>query len=308
MSMPGALIIKEGAIMARAIWKGNISFGLVNIPISLYPAENRSDLHFKLLDRRNGARIRYQRVNEATGEEVPWDEIAKAYEYDDEGYVLLEEEDFKKADVEASQTIEIEDFVDADAVDYVYFDKPYYLVPGKRGEKGYVLMRETLKRLRKVGIARVVIRTKQYLAALIPEGNALVLDLLRYRHEVRDPADFEFPSEDLQAYRISEKELDMAHQLVEAMSTEWNPEKYKDEYRESLMHWIEKKAREGDMATPPEGVPSEERERGAEVIDLMTLLKKSVQEKAGAGGKPKRGKTRSSGKRGSSQERASGDR
>lgn len=278
--------------MARAIWKGNITFGLVNIPISLYPAENRSNLHFRLLDKRNKAHVKYQRVNEATGEEVPYEEVVKAYEYDEGDYVILDDEDFKKADVEASQTVEIEDFVDEDAIDYVFFDKPYYLVPGKKGEKGYVLMRETLRRLRKVGIAKVVIRTRQYLAALIPEGNALILDLLRYDHELRDPSEFQLPSEDLDAYRISQKELQMAEQLVETMTAEWEPAKYKDDYREALMNWIEKKAKEGETATPPAAEAGEEERAGAEVIDMMSLLKKSVQQSAKERGKAKKAKSR----------------
>src|SRR3989339_1380560 len=179
--------------MARPIWKGHITFGLVNIPVTLYSAEKRDELHFKLLDSRNKARVHYERVNEETGEEVPWSEVVKAFEYDKGNYVLVEEEDFKRAAPEATQAVEIQDFVDREDVDYVYYDKPYYLMPGKKGEKGYVLLREILRRTGKVGISKVVIRTRQYLDALLAEGDALVLELLRFDQEVRKPEEFDLP-------------------------------------------------------------------------------------------------------------------
>ncbi len=269
--------------MARSIWKGAISFGLVNVPVGLYAAENRSDLHFTMLDSRNKAHVRYQRVNEVTGEEVPWDTIVKAYEYDDGNFVVVTDEDFKRASVEATQTVEIEDFVDKNAVNYVYFDKPYYLVPGKKGEKGYVLLRETLRRTNKVGIARVVIRSKEHLAALIPEGNALVLDLIRFKQELRDPAEYNLPGENMDDYKVSSKEIDMAEKLVEAMSSEWEPDKYHDEYREKLMSYIEQKMREGKGEEIPEPAPSPEPE--GRVIDMMDLLKQSVEATAQSRGK-----------------------
>jgi len=284
--------------MARPIWKGTISFGLVNVPIALYPAERRSDLQFSMLDSRNKARVKYQRVNEVTGEEVPWDEVVKAYEYEDGDFVIIEDEEFKRVSVEATQTVDIEDFVDEDEVEYVYFDKPYYLVPGKKGEKAYVLMRETLKRTKKVGIAKVVIRAKQYLAALIPEGNALILDLLRYHDEIRDVSEYEFPDKPVEEYNISDKEIDMAERLVETMTSKWEPAKYRDEYRDALMEYIERKAKAGEMAVPaePEPVPAEQK---GEIIDIMDLLKKSVQQKSEQ--RPKRaarGGKRSAGSRG----------
>jgi DNA end-binding protein Ku len=161
--------------MARPIWNGNISFGLVNIPITLFSAEKKSELHFKLLDKRNRSGIRYERVNEDTGEAVPLDQIVKGYEYDPGDYVLLTDEDFKKAAVEATQSIEIADFVDLSSIEYTYFEKPYYVVPGKKADKGYVLLREVLKRTGKVAISKVVIHSRQYLSALIPQENALIL-------------------------------------------------------------------------------------------------------------------------------------
>jgi DNA end-binding protein Ku len=275
-----------GFAMPRPIWKGSISFGLVNIPITLFPAESQSDLHFQMIDSRNHARVRYKRVNEVTEEEVPWSEIVKGYEFEDGNYILLSDEDFKQADREATKTIEIEDFVDLGAIDYAYFDKPYYLVPGKGGEKGYVLLREALRRKGKVGIARVVIRTKEYLAALIPEGDALVLDLLRYHQQLRDLGEYAIPHGDLEAFKVTRKELDLAETLVESMAAEWEPEKYHDEYHDALMAWIEKKAREGKTEALPEEKAEAEAE-GGKVIDMMALLKKSLEAK-GEGARKKK--------------------
>jgi DNA end-binding protein Ku len=279
--------------MPRPIWKGSISFGLVNIPITLLPAEKSSDLHFQMIDSRNHARVRYQRVNEVTGEEVPWDEIVKGYEYEEDNYILLSDEDFKRADQEATKTIEIEDFVDFEAIDHTYFDKPYYLVPGKGGEKGYVLLREALRRTGRAGIARVVIRTKEYLTALVPQGDALILELLRYHHALRSLEEFDIPHGDLKNYKVSERELDLAETLVDSMKAEWQPEKYHDEYRDSLMKWIDKKASEGKVEALPEEKETEEAAEGGKVVDMMALLKRSVEEKGGAERKGGRKKTAS---------------
>lgn len=269
-------------MMARAIWKGHISFGLVNIPVELHTMERRSDLQFRMLDSRNNARVRYERVNEVTGEEVPWDQIVKAYEYEDDEYVVLTDEDFKAAAAEATQTVEIEDFVKRDDIDLAYFDKPYILVPGKKAEKGYVLLRETLKNAGVAGIAQVVIRTKQYLAAVVPNGNALELVLMRYDGELRKPEDFDLPDEKPSEYKIAKKELDMARSLVENMMSNWEPDKYEDEYRQKLLAWIEKKAKADGEITPP--TPEEEPEPAGEIVDFMELLQKSIKSKKG--GKP----------------------
>jgi DNA end-binding protein Ku len=260
----------------RPVWKGQISFGLVNIPITLYSAEKRSELKFRMLDSRNHARVRYERVNEETGEEVPWGEIIKGYEYDDGNYVLLTDEDFQQVKPESSQTIELEQFVDAKAIDYVYFDKPYYLVPGKRSEKGYVLLRETLRRSGKIGIARVVIRSREHLAALLPEGDALVLDLMRYPQELRRPEEFELPRDEISAYKVSDREIKMAEQLVDSMSEEWNPEAFRDDYRERLLEYIDQKVRQPG-AVAARGDDEEAPRPTADVIDLMELLKQSVE-------------------------------
>ncbi len=264
--------------MARPIWKGSISFGLVNIPITLYSAEKKKDLSFKLLDKRTRSQVHYERVSEETKQEVPWDNIVKGYEYSPGNYVVLTEEDFKKAAVEATQTIAITDFVDLASIEYIYFSKPYYVVPGKRAEKGYVLLREIMKRTGKVAIAQVVIRSRQYLAALVPQDNALVLEILRYHHELREPSELSFPAGSLEEHKVSDRELEIAEMLVNSMTSEWNPQKYHDEYRDALMDWIEKKAQAGG-AMPPEEIPVARKEP-AKVIDMMDLLKQSVEQAA----------------------------
>ena len=260
--------------MRRPIWKGTISFGLVTIPVTLESAETSFDLHFRLMDNRNKAGIRYERVNEVTGEEVPWSSIVKGYEFSKDNYVLLDEEDFKHADVRAFETVEIEDFVSRDEVDMVYFEKPYYLVPQKSGQKGYVLLREVLRDSNKMGIARVVIRTRQYIAAIFPYEKALVVHLLRYRQEVRDPADLDLPEGNLKSYRISEREIEMGKQLIDSMTTKWKPEKYHDEYRENLMKWIQKKAKaHGKPVHFEDPVEEKAPEKG---VDMLELLRQSV--------------------------------
>lgn len=258
----------------RPIWKGQISFGLINIPIELYSAEKRSELHFKLLDSRNKAKVRYERINEETGEEVPWNEVVKAYELSKKNYVVLEEEDFQHAAIENTQTFEIEDFVARKSVDCSYFEKPYYLAPLKRGEKGYVLLREVLKKTEKVAIGKVVIRTRQYLAVLMVHDDVLILNLLRFADEIRNPAELNIPKGSIKKYKITAKEFEMADKLVESMTVDWNPEKYRDSYRESLMHWIEKKAKLGRI--PISAKKTAEEGKGAEIIDFMDLLKKSL--------------------------------
>jgi DNA end-binding protein Ku len=274
--------------MARPIWKGNISFGLVNVPITLYSAEQKNELHFKLLDKRTKSAIRYERVSEATGEPIPWEEVVKGYEYESGDYVVLSEEDFQKAAVEATRTIEISDFVTLDSIEYKYFEKPYYVVPAKKAEKGYVLLREILRRSGKVAISKVVIRSRQHLSALIPEGDALMLAILRYYNELRAMSELSFPSGTLEDYKVTEKELQIAGMLVDGMTAQWEPRKYRDEYREALLSWIEEKAKSGGVMPVRRG---EEPERGGKVVDMMDLLKKSVEQvrkerkKAAAGGR-----------------------
>ena len=261
--------------MTRPIWKGSISFGLVNIPISLFAAEKTNEMHFKLLDKRTKSEIRYERINVETGQPVPSDQIVKGYKYHDGDYIVLTEEDFKKAAVEATQTIEITDFVPLSSIGYIYFEKPYYVVPEKKAEKGYVLLREVLKRTGKVAISKVVIRSRQYLCALIPEGNALVLSILRFHDELRDVSELNLPPANIEQYKTTERELQIAEMLVESMSSEWDPGRYHDEYRKAIMEWIEKKA-EAQGVMPPSG-ELERKEVPGKVVDMMELLKKSVE-------------------------------
>jgi DNA end-binding protein Ku len=272
--------------MARPIWKGHISFGLVNVPVVLFSAEQRADISFRLIDSRNTARIRYERVNEETGEEVPWDKIVKGFEYESGNYVLLSDEELEKASVEMTRTIEIEQFVDLSEIDIRYFDRPYVLVPDKKGDKGYVLLREAIAESGKAGIATVVIRSRQYLAALMATGDALLLELLRFNQELRDLSDFDLPGHDLRELKISKKEIELASQLIDGMTMEWDASKHHDEYREVLMKLIEKKIKSGKT----EAIDLEETEEDEEepqTINFMDVLKQSVA-KAGSRAKKKR--------------------
>lgn len=269
--------------MPRAIWKGSISFGLVNIPVGLYSAEKREEISFHLLDRRNMARVRYKKVNEETGNEVPWDETVRGYEHEKGHYVVLTDEDLKRAAPEATQSIDILDFVDLEEISPLYFDKPYYLGPDKKGARAYALLRETLRRTGKAGIAKVVIRTKQYLAAVVARGDVLTLEILRYSHELRDPGELDVPTG---KEGVSERELEMAERLVEGMVEDWEPEKYKDTYRDDVMKLIEKRVEAGQTEGSDEPAPAPRRTEG-KVVDLMALLKQSIDQRGGGGGEKK---------------------
>lgn len=275
--------------MARPIWKGYITFGLVNVPVTLYSGETRKDLQLRMIDSRNRARVRYERVNDATGEEVPWDRIVRGYEYDGGDYVLIGDEELSRAAPEMTKTIEIEEFVERESVSPLFYDKPYYLVPSKNGEKGYVLLRETLARKNRMAVARVVIRTRRYVAAMLPVGRALILDLMRYQQELRQPDEFDLPEEDMQKYRVSARELEMAEQLVESMTAEWEPEKYHDEFREAIGRYIQEKIESGETAQL--AGPSEAEEEPAPTINMMDLLKRSLEQAPGGRGR-KAGQTK----------------
>jgi DNA end-binding protein Ku len=264
--------------MAHAIWKGSISFGLVQIPVGLYSGEKREDLIFTMLDKNDFSPVGYKRYNKKTGREVGWNDVVKGYEYEEDQYVVLSEEDLKNANPKATQTVEILDFVDADEIPAEYFDKPYYLAPTKKGKKGYALLRETLKKTGKVGIAKAVIHTREYIAALMPKDNVLVLDILRYPYEIRGTSDLEIPGEKITELGVTDKEIQMAEMLVNGMVDKWDPARYKDTYREDVMKMIQEKVKTGDTKHLAEAAGKEEK-RGAEIIDLMSLLKKSVEEK-----------------------------
>jgi DNA end-binding protein Ku len=263
--------------MARGLWKGAISFGLVNVPVELFSAQKRSaEIDLTMLDRRDLAPVGYKRVNKASGKEVPWDDVVKGYEYEDDKYVVLSEEDFRRANPEAAKTVDIMAFVDVDDIAPLYFETPYYLAPGKRGEKAYALLRDAMAKAGKAGIASVVIRTKQYLAAVLPQGEALVMNTLRYHNELKSAGELEIP-EKVKGHKPTAKELDMALRLIDDMADEWQPERYHDTYHEDLMKRIEDKIKAGQTEEITEPEKEERTAKGAEVVDLMALLRKSVQ-------------------------------
>lgn len=265
--------------MARPIWTGNLSFGLLNVPVSLMSGTRGNDLSFRMLDARDRKPIRFERVNADTGEEVPWKDVVKAFEYDKGSYVVIEQEDIASAAPETHESVEIEAFVDADAIDVRYYEKPYVLVPGKKAEKGYVLLRETLRKAGKVGVARVVIRTREYLSAVMPLGDALVLMLMRYPQELVDPADYKLPAGKAGDYRVSAKELEMATQLVDSMAARWNPGDYHDEFRERLAEIIRKRIKSKGATTQVLDERESDEEATTNVVDFVSLLEKSLSDK-----------------------------
>jgi DNA end-binding protein Ku len=257
--------------MPRAIWKGSISFGLVNIPIALYPATRREELSFRLLRKSDLSPVNYKRVAEKDGKEVPWDQIVKGYEYEKGKYVVLKEEDFQRVDLEATQTVDIQDFVDQEEIDPIFFYKPYYLEPQKGGDKAYALLRDALKDSGRVGVAKVVIKTRQYLAGVKPEDGALVLELMHFADELADPEKLHIPKKT----EVGKREMNMAKSLIDSMSSKWNPEKYKDDYREALMEVIEEKVEAGgkEIEEKPKKAP-----KPTKVIDLVSVLQKSLEQ------------------------------
>jgi DNA end-binding protein Ku len=259
----------------RAIWKGSISFGLVNIPIALYPATRKEELKFRLLRAKDLSPVNYKRVAEADGKEVPWGEIVKGYEYEKEKFIVLKDEDFQRVDLEATQTVDIQDFVDVEEIDPMFFYKPYYLEPQKGGDKAYVLLRNTLAQSNKVGIAKVVIKTRQYLAGVKAEDDVLILELMHFAEDLAKSDKLNVPKK----LELGKRELDMAKALVDSMSSKWNPEKYRDDYRDALMEVIEEKVESG-------GKKIEERPKqkkaSTKVIDLVAVLQESLAKTEGA--------------------------
>lgn len=260
--------------MPRAIWKGSISFGLVNIPIALYPATRSEELKFRLLRKSDLSPVNYKRVAEKDGKEIPWNQIVKGYEYEKGKYVVLKDEDFQRVDLEATQTVDIQDFVDLEEIDPVFFYKPYYLEPQKGGDKAYALLRDSLQESKKVGIAKVVIKTRQYLAGVKPEDGALVLELMHFAEELADTSKLHIPKK----VEVGKREMNMATQLIDSMSSKWSPDKYRDEYREALMEVIEEKVEAGgkEIEEKPKKVP-----KPTKVIDLVEVLQKSLEQTGG---------------------------
>ncbi len=262
----------------RAIWKGTISFGLVSIPVSLYPAIQREELHFRLLRGSDLSLINNKRVAENDGKEVPWDKIVKGYEYEKGKFVVIKDEDFRRVDVEATQTVDIMNFVAIQDVDPLLFYKPYHLEVAKGGSKAYMLLRDALEKSGKIAIARVVIKTRQHLAAVKPQGKNLMLELMHFPDELRDASDFKAP----EGAAPAKAEMAMAQKLIDSMTTPWQPEDYKDDYREALEDMIEDKVAHGD----DKPVKAAKAKRPTNVIDLVAVLQESLQ-KSGAGSKAK---------------------
>lgn len=268
--------------MARAIWKGSIAFGLVNIPVALTSAESRPDVQLHMVDSSNHARIRYERVNADTGEEVPWDRMVKGYEHEDGKFILLSPDELESVQPELTKTIEISEFVELEEIDPILFDKPYYLEPEKRGRKAYALLREALRKSGKAGISKVVIRTREYLSAMFVRDDVLVLMLLRFPQEVKKITSLELPSSDVKEWQPVKKEMDLALRLIGDMTEAWNPSDMHDEYRESLMKFIEKKISKGESVSDVKNNEEAGDEAdGENVVDLAAYLEKSVKNAAG---------------------------
>jgi DNA end-binding protein Ku len=263
--------------MARPVWSGTLSFGLLNIPVSLMTGERKTDISFRMLDARNNARVRYERVNAETGEEVPWKDIVKAYEYDKGSYVVLEQEDIASAAPESHDAIEVEAFVESGSIDPRYFEKPYVLVPAKKAEKGYVLLRDALEKTGRIGIARVVIRTREHLCAVMPYGKALLLLMMRYPQELVELEEYNIPEGDRGDYRITAKELAFSEQLIDTMSGDWDPAEYRDEFRERLHKVINDRMKaDGVVKHAPEAEAEVAEGAATNVVDFMSLLQRSI--------------------------------
>src|ERR1700719_1417843 len=254
----------------RALWTGAISFGLVTIPVSLYPATKREELQFRLLRKSDQSPVNYKRVAEADDKEVPWNQIVKGYEYEKGKFVIIKEEDFARVDVEATQTVNIINFVALDEVNPLLFYKPYYLEAGKGGDKAYVLLRDALTESGKIAIATVVIRTRQHLAAVKPQKKGLMLELMHFPEELLDSSEFKEPAEKA----VGKAEMQMAKQLIQSMTSEWKPEQYTDEYHDALEKMIEEKIEHGGKEAPP---PAKQK-KPTKVVDLASVLQQSIQQ------------------------------
>ncbi len=260
--------------MPKSIWKGEISFGLVSIPVSLYSTEENNEIRLHMIDAKSKSRIRYQRISEKTGKEVPWDDIVKGFEYEKDNYVIVDEEKFEKASPDLFKSINIEEFVDLKEIDNLYFMKPYFLIPESKNKKAYVLLREALKQMNKVGIAKIIIRAKESISLILPHQHALLLYLIHYKDEVRQENEVPVPQEDIKDYKITPKEIKMAMALIQEMSTPWEPEKYHNEYREALQKWLDQQIAQ-QLKTHKKTTVSAETSPGS-VVDFISLLKESM--------------------------------
>ena len=257
---------QKGRLIMRPTWKGSISFGLVYIPIAVYPATREEKLSFRQLRKGDLSPIKYKKVAEADMKEVPAEQIVKGFEYERGRYIVLSDEDFEKVRIESTHSIDITDFVDLEQVDPKFFYKPYFLEAQKGGEKAYSLLHKALSGTGKIGIAKVVIANREYLAAVKPDGLFLVLELMHFASEVLTPEELNRPKTEL-----NDKELKMAHALIESMSSEWEPQKYRDEYRDAVMEMIEQKAKNKQLPAAPAPAP-----RATNVVDLVKVLQESL--------------------------------
>lgn len=271
--------------MPRAIWTGAISFGLVYIPVQLHSASHTSSLDLDLLDRRDFSPVGYQRVNKRTGKVVEWADIVKGYQYEKGKYVALNEEDFRQANVKATQTIDIQQFTDQASIPPEYFETPYFLAPGKGGAKVYALLRDALKKSKKAAVATFVMRGRQHLAMLHPSDQALMLNTLRFEEEVRSADELDLPGK---SAGVSSKELAMAERLIDDMTGEWNPSGLKDTYSRDLLARVKEKIRSRETHKLTPTAKTREPRQSAQVIDLMDVLKKSLEQGKGAKRAPAR--------------------
>ncbi len=260
--------------MARALWKGSISFGLVNIPIELHTAVRDTRPHFRMLHASDKSPVRFERVCIRDGHPVAWEDLVKGFEYEKGRFVVLTKDDFKAAAVEKTRTIDIVDFVKSEEIDDRFFETPYYLTPAKGGERAYALLREAIRESGRIGIAKFILRDAQHLAAVEVIEQALVLSVMRFSGELADESQFEFPART----DVRKSELDMAKALVDSLAAEWDPKKYTDQYRENLMRIIKGKMKGKHVELKPEEEP-----RQAEVVDLMERLRRSLAESGGRG-------------------------
>ncbi|KVN52421.1 DNA-binding protein [Burkholderia ubonensis] len=268
--------------MARMIWKGAISFGLVHVPVQLYPATRTVKPSFRLLDKRSMDPVGYRQVNKRTGKEVAREDIVRGYEYEKERYVILSDDEIRAANPESTQTVDILAFVDEGAVSFLYLDTPYYLVPDRNGEKVYALLRDALKESGRIGIAHVVLHDRQHLGALIPVGPLLALDTLRWQEELRSLDELSAPAGDARRAGVTAREFGMAKKLIDDMSGDWTPEQYRDTFRDDILELVERKVRSGKIEEI--GAQQAETARAAaNVVDLTELLKRSLRRGADQG-------------------------
>jgi DNA end-binding protein Ku len=258
--------------MARAIWSGSISFGLLNVPVKLYSAVSKQTVRFRELREGDGARVRHKRVAEGDGKEVPYEKIVKGYEYAPDQYVVLTKDELADLEPQRSRAIEIQDFVDLDDIDPIYFEQPYFLGPDQGAERAYALLSQALKESRKVAIARFVLRNKEHLAAIRPMDEILTLTTMRFHDEVTSPSELDGDVfEDAKPKKPDQRELDMAKQLIDSLTSDFQPDRYRDEYREELLDLLERKAEGKEVVSAPTEEP-----KPTKAPDLMAALEESL--------------------------------